>query len=231
MTSPLTEVESLWESATRGVPATQPGSMWGAMSSVRRSVASGSVVVLAVVLAGLGVPSAGAGQSVSSASLARYVVQTGEETGYSPSGAPTFTSTAASWATGDPDAAADAKRLRGEGFRAALTQQTTGSDGTGGISFVIALASPAAAAAEERAQLKEDLAENSPATRFTIKQLPTSEGFAAKGTYSVANVLFVEGSCVLLIGDETDGANPRPPDIAGALKVYGRTAHRAGVCG
>ena len=37
----------------------------------------------------------------------------------------------------------------------------------------------------------------------------------------MANVLFVEGSCVLLIGDETDGANPRPPDIAGALKVYG----------
>ena len=47
----------------------------------------------------------------------------------------------------------------------------------------------------------------------------------------VANVLFVEGSCVLLVGDETDGANPRPPVIAGALKVYGRTAHRAGVCG
>jgi hypothetical protein len=205
--------------------------MWGAMSSVRRSVASGSVVVLAVVLAGLGVPSAGAGQSVSSASLARYVVQTGEETGYSPSGAPTFTRSAASWATGDPDAPTDAKRLRGEGFKAALTQQTTGSSGTGGISFVIALASPVAAAAEERAQLKEDIAENSAVTRFTIKQLPTSEGFTAKGTSSVANVLFVEGSCLLLIGDETDGANPRPPVIAGALKVYGRTAHKTGVCG
>ena len=202
------------------------------MGSVRRVVASGSVVVLAVVLAGLGVASAGAGQSVSSASLARYVVRAGEETGYSPSGAPTFTRSAASWATGNPNAAADAKRLRGEGFRAALTQHTTGSNSTGGVSFVIALASSAGAAAEERAQLKEDLAENSPVTRFTIKQLPTSEGFAAKGTnIRVANVLFVEGSCVLLVGDETDGANPRPPVIAGALKVYGRTAHRAGACG
>ena len=180
MTSPLTELESLWESATRGIPATQPGSMWGAMSSVRRSVASGSVVVLAVVLAGLGVPSAGAGQSVSSASLARYVVQTGEETGYSPSGAPTFTRSAASWATGDPDAAADAKRLRREGFRGTLTQHTTGSNGTGGISFVIALAAPAAAAAEERAQLKEDLAENGAVTRFTIKQLPDLGGLCGQ---------------------------------------------------
>ena len=96
---------------------------------------------------------------------------------------------------------------------------------------MIALGSPAAATAEERAQLKEDLAENNPVTRFTIKQLPTSEGFAAKGTYSVANVLFVEGSCVLEVGDATHGANPRPPVIAGALKVYGRTAHIAGVCG
>ena len=202
------------------------------MGSVRGVVASGSLVVLAVVLAGLRVPSAGVGESVSSASLARYVVQTGEETGYPPSGAPTFTRSAASWATGDPDAPTDAKRLRGEGFRGVLTQHTTGSNGTGGESFVIALASPAAAAAEERAQLKEDLAENSAVTRFTIKQLPTSEGFAANGTnMRVANVLFVEGSCVLLVGDETDGANPRPPVIAGALKVYGRTAHRAGVCG
>jgi len=202
------------------------------MRSVRRVVASGSVVALAVMLPGLGVAAAGAPQSVSSASLARYVLRAGEETGYSPSGAPTFTRSAASWATGNPNAAADAKRLREEGFSAALTQHTTGPNSTGGVSGVIVLASPAAAAAEERAQLKEDVAQNSPVTRFTIKQLPTSEGFTAKGTSAVANVLFVEGSCVLTVGDETElGNNPRPPVIAGALKVYGRTAHRAGVCG
>ena len=201
------------------------------MDSVRRVVASGSVVALAVMLTGLGGSSAVAGQSVSSASLAPYVVRAGEETGYSPSGAPTFTRSAASWATGNPKAAVDAKRLRGEGFRAALTQQTTGSNGTGGVSFVIVLASPAAAASEERAEVKEDIAENSPVTRFTIKQLPTSEGWAGKDNSGYfGNVMFVEGSCVLLVGDATDGANPRPPLIAGALKVYGRTAHSRGVC-
>jgi len=201
------------------------------MDSVHRVVASGSVVALAVMLAGLGGASAVAGQRVSSASLAPYVVRAGEETGYSPSGAPTFTRSAASWTTGNPKAAADAKRLRGEGFRAALTQQTTGPNGTGGVSFVIELASPAAAASEEQAEVKEDIAENSPVTRFTIKQLPTSEGWTGKDTSGAfGNVMFVEGSCVLLVGDETDGANPHPPLIAGALKVYGRTAHSAGVC-
>ena len=202
------------------------------MASVRRVVAGGSVVALAVMLPGLGGASAVAGQSsVSSASLAPYVVRAGEETGYSPSGAPTFTRSAASWATGNPKAAVDAKRLRGEGFRGALSQQTTGSNGTGGVSFVIVLASPAAATSEEQAEVKENIAENSPVTRFTIKQLPTSEGWAGKdNSGAFGNVMFVEGSCVLLVGDATDGANPRPPLIAGALKVYGRTAHSAGVC-
>jgi len=171
---------------------------------------------------------AGAAGGVSCAE--RYVVRAGEETGYSPSGAPTFNSSAAAWAKGNPKAAADAKRLRGEGFRAALTEHTTGPNGTGGVSWVIALASPTAAKSEEQAKLTEDIAQNSPVRRFTIKQLPTSEGFAAKGTVAVANVLFVEASCVLLVGDSTDGANPYPPVIAGALKVYGRTAHKAGVC-
>jgi hypothetical protein len=201
------------------------------MDSGRRVVAGGSVVALGVMLPGLGGSSALAGQRVSSASLARYIVRAGEETGYSPSGKPTFTTSAASWTKGNPKAAADAKRLRGAGFRGVLSQQTTGANGTGGVSFVMALASPAAAAREEQAEFKEDVAENSPVTRFTIKQLPTAEGFAGKSTgRAFGNVLFVEGSCVLLVGAATKGANPDPPVIAGALRVYGRTAHSAGVC-
>ena len=46
-----------------------------------------------------------------------------------------------------------------------------------------------------------------------------------------ANVLFVEGSCVLLVGDQTGSRiNPSPPVIGGALRIYGRTAHSRGVC-
>jgi hypothetical protein len=201
------------------------------MGSAGRLGASACTVALAAMAAGFGGGSALAGQSVSSASLARYTVRAGEETGYSPSGAPAFTTSAAAWTKGNPKAAADAKRLRGEGFRGVLSQPTTGPNSTGGISFVMVLASPTAAASEEQAELKEDIAENSPVTRFTIKQLPTAEGFAGKSTgRAFGNVLFVEGPCVLLVGAATDGANPDPPVSAGALKVYGRTAHSAGVC-
>ena len=100
--------------------------MRGAMRSVRRVVASGSVVVLAVVLAGLGVASAGASQSVSSASLGSLCVRASQETGYSPSGRRRWPAARPAWATGDPDAPTDAKRLRGEGFKAALTQRAGG---------------------------------------------------------------------------------------------------------
>lgn len=186
-----------------------------------------------------------AGQRVSSASLAPYVVRAGEEAGFSAIGAPTFTSSAAAWTAGDPTAAADAKRLRGEGFRGALTENTAGVDGTAGVSWVIELASPAAAKSEEQAQLKDIAAQSpSPVTRFTIKQLPTSAGFTSRGNSKTqvdasetpadevdANVLFVEGSCVLLVGDQTGSRiNPSPPVIGGALTIYGRTAHSAGVC-
>jgi hypothetical protein len=207
---------------------------------------SGSVVALAVMLPGLGGASAVAGQRVSSASLAPYVVRAGEEAGFSAIGAPTFTGSAAAWTAGDPTAAADAKRLRGEGFRGALTENTAGVNGTAGVSWVVELASPAAAKSEEQAQLKEDIAAQSPSpvTRFTIKQLPTSAGFTGRGNSSTevnasetpadevdANVLFVEGSCVLLVGDQIGSRiNPSPPVIGGALKIYGRTAHSAGVC-
>jgi hypothetical protein len=175
-----------------------------------------------------------AGPAVSSASLARYVVRAGEETGYSPKRAPTFYGSAAEWTAGNSTAAVDAKRLRGEGFRGALTQSMAGAHGAQGISIVIALASPTAARSEEQSQLKEDIADQSPSpvTRFTIKQLPTSTAFTAKGDGGVAaNVLFVEGSCVLLVGDFTaTNLNPRPPITAGALKIYARTAHSGGVC-
>lgn len=216
------------------------------MASARGVVAGGSVLAVGVMMAGFGGASAVAGQHVSFASLAPYIVREGEEAGFSAIGAPTFISSAAAWTAGDPTAAADAKRLRGEGFRGGLTENTAGVNGAAGVSWVIELASPAAAKSEEQAQLKEDIATQrpSPVTRFTIKQLPTSAGFTSRGNSRTevnagetpvaevdANVLFVEGSCVLLVGDQTGSRiNPSPPVIGGALRIYGRTAHSGGVC-
>jgi hypothetical protein len=216
------------------------------MGFVRGVLADGSVLAVGVTVAGFGGASAVAVQHVSSASLAPYVVREGEESGFSAIAAPTFTSSAAAWTAGDPTAAADAKRLRGEGFRGALSEYTAGVNGAAGVSWVIALASPATAKREEQAQLKEDITAQrpSPVRRFTIKQLPTSAGFTSRANSKMelnpsetaaaevdANVLFVEGSCVLLVGDQTGSRiNPSPPVIGGALEIYGRTAHSRGVC-
>ena len=215
------------------------------MADVRRVIASVFVAALAATLAGWGGAWAATGHQVSSTSLAPYVVRAGEESGFSALGSPSFTSSAAAWTAGDPTAGAEAKRLRGEGFRGALTENTTGVNGAAGVSWAIELASPAAAKSEEQAQLKEDIAQSpSPVARFAIRQLPTSAGFTSKGNSKTqvdssetavadvdASVLFVEGSCVLLVGDQTGSrVNPSPPVIGGALEIYGRTAHSRGVC-
>jgi hypothetical protein len=217
------------------------------MGFVRAVLAGGCVLAVGVMTAGVGGASAVAGQHVSSGSLGPYIVRAGEESGFSEIGAPSFTSSAAAWAAGNSTAAADAKRLRGEGFRGALSENTAGVNDAAGVSWVIALASPAAAKSEEQAELKEDMAAQgrSPVTRFTIKQLPTSAGFTGRGNGRTevdasetpadevnSNVLFVEGSCLLLVADQTTSRiNPAPPVIGGALDVYGRTAHSRGVCG
>jgi hypothetical protein len=216
------------------------------MGNVLRVLAKVPVVALAVMLSGWGGASAVVGQRVSAVSLAPYVVGAGEESGFSAVGAPTFISSAAAWTAGDPTAAGNAKRLHGEGFRGGLNENTAGVNGAAGVSWVIELASPAAAKSEQQAQLREIAAQSpSPVTRFAIKYLPNSVGFTSRANSKIqvdpsetptaevdATVLFVEGSCVLLVGDQTASRiNPNPPVIGGALTIYGRTAHSGGVCG
>ncbi len=171
-------------------------------------------------------------EPAASASLAPYLVQAGEETGFSPEGAPTLASSPAAWDKGEAGEAAETRRLTEEGFHAALTVHTTGSN-RGGVAFVLELGTPSAAQHEVAARFKQLVAEQHPSSQFTIATISDSHGGEASGGNGkvVANVLFSEGSCVLLVGDEVpSGTDPKPPVIAGALKVYGRTAHSNGVC-
>jgi len=205
-------------------------------SQPRRHLLGAGLVVLAVslglLLSACGATSQSSAPTSPTRALTPYLARAGEETGFSISGAPTLDS-AASFATGDPNAKAEATRLRTEGFRAALIEHTSTAAGNGGVSFVLQLESHAAALSEEQSQLNEDITENSPATRITRAQVPTSEGFTAKGSsVVVANLLFVEGRCILLVGDEVNaGSDPSPPVLAGALKIYDRTKSSGGVCG
>jgi hypothetical protein len=196
-------------------------------------------LVIVVLVAGCGsssktvssTSSAPLAEPAASASLAPYLVRAGEETGYSLEGTPVSASSAAAWDKGEAGEAAETRRLTEEGFRAALTVHTTGSN-RAGVSFVLELRTPSAAQHEVAARFKQIVAEQHPSSRFTIATIPGSHGFKASGSGKVdANVLFSEGSCVLLVGDQVpSGMDPNPPVIAGALKVYGRTAHSNGVC-
>jgi len=139
--------------------------------------------------------------------------------------------TTASWDKGEAGEAADTRRLNEEGFRAALTVHTTGSN-KAGLSDVLELGTPSAAEHEVAARFHQFVAEEHPSSQFTVATIPDSHGYEASGNGKVdANVLFSEGSCVLLVGDQVpSGMDPKPALIAGALNVYGRTARSNGVC-
>ena len=198
----------------------------------RWSVAA--LVVVVMLLGGCGSSSktaSSATQSAASASLAPYLVRAGEETGYSLEGAPTLASSPAAWDKGEAGEAAETKRLTEEGFHAALTVHTTGSN-RAGVSFVVELATPSAAQRELAAQFKEQVAEQHPSSQFTVATIPGAQGMVASGHGKVdANVWFSEGSCLLLVGGQVpSGVDPKPAVTAGAVKVYERTAHSNGVC-
>ncbi len=203
------------------------------MRSVRRVVSgAGGLVCLALVLGGCGSTTLTATQLAASAALAPYVVQSGEETGYDPVGKPLFASTPALWTEGDAEAAKTNRRLKEEGFRAALTQHTGEKENAAGVSWVIEFSTPTGAQRELTASFEHSSYEQSPNTAFAISKIPGARGFVAHGNgKSVADVWFTEGTCLLFVGDLIDtSANPKTAVVAGASAVYDRTAHSDGPC-
>ena len=213
----------IWENREPGRRAMPTWIGEGAMGSVRRVVASGFVVALAMVFSGWGGASAMTGQRVTKAALKPYVVRAGDEPGYRSNGASFFGSTDFGSAP-----AAVVKRLRAEGYRGLMFEGVSGPNGASGTAQVIVLGSATGAKSELKADVSPSLAVQ---PHFTIKQIPTSVGFTGKSkSQHGAVVFFVEGSCELALSNTASGA-PRPVVIAGALAIYDRTAHSGGVCG
>ncbi len=63
--------------------------------------------------------------------------------------------------------------------------------------------------------------------RFTLSSIPGSVGLDGG---PAANVLFREGRCVLIVGDETSATDHRAPAVHTARAIYARTHRRAGAC-
>lgn len=193
--------------------------------------------VWAVLLSGAVVCAAcGSSQSSTSSSaqsgtaklpLSAYLVRAHEETGMQRTGPATADLTAAQWtANGVPDAAAENTRLAKEGFREVISVQTSQ-----GVSWAMQVGSASAAAREEATELKEFASgPQAPAntTRFTIPGVPSAEGWVFPN--ADANVLFTEGRCLMLVGDDLTTTDNKLPVVAAAHAIWTRTHGKPGPC-
>jgi hypothetical protein len=129
-----------------------------------------------------------------------------------------------------PNGAAENKRLAQEGFRQVVSVSTGSAKGQG-VSWAMELGSASAAAREKAAELQEfAYGPGAPgATRFAVPGVPGAEGWGQANTD--ANILFTEGRCLMLVGDElTSGTNVKLPVIAAAHAVWARTHGKPGAC-
>jgi hypothetical protein len=159
--------------------------------------------------------------------LSAYLVRAHEETGMQRTGPATVNLTPAQWtANGVPDATAVNKRLAKEGFREVISVQTSQ-----GVSWAMQLASASTAAREEATELKEYTSgSQAPAntSHFTIPGVPSAEGWVFPN--ADANVLFTEGRCLMLIGDDLTTSDNKLPVVAATHAIWTRTHGKPGSC-
>ena len=183
-----------------------------------------------MVLVTTAVLCAGCGSSHSATTtlpLSAYVVRGHEETGMAPVGSPTADLTPAQWtSTGDPNAAADNKRLAQNGFREVISVQTGQ-----GVSWAMKLGSASAATREKAAELQEfAYGPGTPTTttRFTVPGVSGADGWVFPN--ADANVLFTEGPCLMLVGDDLTTSDNKLPVVAAARAIWARTHGKSGAC-
>lgn len=184
------------------------------------------LVSTAVMCAGCGSGS----HSTSKLPLSAYLVRGQEETGLPPTGRATDYLAATKWTSDIPDGAAEAKRLAQEGFREVVSVQTGSAKGQG-VSWAMELGSASAAGREKAAELQEFAygPQAAGATRFSVASDPGAEGWNQADTD--ANILFTEGRCLMLVGDElASGTDNKPPVLAAMGAVWARTHGKPGAC-
>lgn len=159
--------------------------------------------------------------------LSAYLVRGHEETGMQPTGSATVYRTAAQWTSdGVPNAAAEDKRLAQESFRE-VTSVQTGQ----GLSWAMELGSASAATREKAAELKAfAYGPGAPltTTRFAVPGVAGAEGWVFP--YADANVLFTQGRCLMLIGDDLTTSDNKLPVVAAAHAIWARTYGKPGAC-
>jgi hypothetical protein len=105
----------------------------------------------------------------------------------------------------------------------------TGSSKGQGVSWAMELGSASAAAREKAAELQQFASTAPGATRFTVAGVPGAEGWGQP--YADANILFTEGRCLMLVGDQlAAGSDNKPVVLAAVRAVWARTHDKPGAC-
>ena len=162
--------------------------------------------------------------SAGSGDLSRFLVRRGEAPGFTP-GKVVATSSLSEFVTGEPqkEMAADTKRYASEGFVGGAREPLTGARGAVGVSDVTAFATIGGAKREKAHLLDVPIATE----RLTVPGLPGARGFThhdKKQKVTVSNIVWIQGRCVLVVGDliPSATANTAPAVIAGAKAVHRR---------
>ena len=188
--------------------------------------------MLATTLAGLTLAAVAA---VASSPITNYLPRANEETGFTATARPTVYTTVSSWGkwVGKPAAARESE----EGFVTAASEHTgyTANTNAGaGTAWVVELGSAAEATKEVAAEYPVLAVPGGGwklTKKYSLSALPGSHAWTYAGQGDLAaNVIFAEGRCVLLVGDERSGGGTlsavESPIQAGAEAIYKRT-HRA----
>jgi hypothetical protein len=187
------------------------------------------LVLFAAALAGL---TLAAVASAASAPISNYIPRGNEETGFMATARPTVYTTVSAWGkwVGKPAAARESE----EGFVTAASEQTgyTANTNAGaGTAWVVELGSAADARKDVAAEYSALAVPGGGwklTKKYSLSALPGSHAWTLAGQGDLAaNVIFAEGRCVLLVGDERAGSGAlsevESPIQAGAEAIYKRT--------
>lgn len=156
--------------------------------------------------------------------LEQFLMQAGEEPGFTPVELPRVDSALDSFGL----SAAGVERLRRSGFSATTFQPIAGDDGSGGVSNVRLFKTEAGA----RAWMEYETSEKTIRSqglgvvfrRFTVEGLPGARGWTGRDRHGnrIGHVFWVQGRCMLVLGNE--GESPFVRRLStGAKAIYERT--------
>ena len=164
------------------------------------------------------------GKSESTAGVERFLLARGEEPGYRPGGPVTKVSSLREL---PPPLRARARLLRDRGFVSLISRPLQGNESAGVTSLL--LFTNAAGARREATQQRRDLEVDFRGwtlKRFDVPGVPGAFGSTARnGSHRVGNVTWVEGRCVMTLGNEAESSSVAPLR-AGVQAVHRRVAGR-----